>query len=337
MIICVTEDRLSFEPAVKLLLMSLNKYSPTVPVYLVFPPASPRFISWLAKYKQVSLRTQGLATGSTFNIKPQVMLSLMDKGHDEVLWIDSDIIVCRDLASALGPISRDTVVVTEESLWGRHEDRGAWRARGWGFDVGRVLPFALNACIIRATREHQPLLTRWQQLIDSPAYRSAQQLDWSSRPPHMHGDSEVWSALLCSKEFSDLPLKILRRGKDVIQYFGPYGYTTCERVCNLLAQSPAFIHSLGPSKPWIAQKSSSSSTSFKQYLEAVYLDTSPYTLTAMQYRGGLDGDLDWMEARYLLGKVLRTAGFSQGTLAGLPIAIAADINRLGKAFVTVAE
>jgi hypothetical protein len=329
-IICITESRAKFEPAVRLLVMSLAKHSPAVPVYLVFPQATHNFRRWLANFQRVTLSTHRVELTGSFNVKPQAMLHLMEKGHDEVLWIDSDIVIGRDIVSLLAEVPPDTVVVTEESLWGWHDDTDAWRARGWGFEVGRVLPFALNAGVVRATRLHEPLLRRWAQLIESRKYQEVQQLDWRSRPPHMHGDSEVWTALLSSAEFAHIPLKILTRGQDIIQYFGPYGFTVWERLSCLFGQSPAFIHSLGPSKPWIREWRSVAANGIKEYLEAVYLDLSPYTLAATEYRMGLEGNASWLDVHYTLSAVLRAVGLWQCSLVGLPIAIIADLNRLIK-------
>lgn len=330
MIICITENRANFEPAVKLLVMSLAKHCPSAPIYLVFPPANRNFVSWLASYRQVALSTDRFELTGSFNVKPRAMLYLMQNGHDEVLWIDSDIIVGRDIVGMVANVPRDTIIVTEESLWGWHDDRDAWRAKEWGFEVGRILPFALNAEVVRATRIHEPLLRQWQGLLESPKYQEAQRLDWQLRPRHMHGDSEVWTALLSSAEYAHIPLRILTRGSDIIQYFGPYGLTVRERMSLLFGQSPAFIHSLGPSKPWVREWRSTAANGIKEYLEAVYLDLSPYTLAAMEYRTGLEDDARWLNSHYRLSAVLRAVGLSQYTFVGLPIAVIADLNRLAK-------
>lgn len=173
-------------------------------------------------------------------------------------------------------------------------------------------------------------LRQWQQLIESRTYQEAQQLDWQSRPPHMHGDSEVWTALLCSAEYAHIPLRILARGNDTIQYFGPYGFTVRERLSCLFGQSPPFIHSLGPSKPWIREWRSVPANGIKEYFEAVYLDLSPYTLAAIEYRMGLETNARWLDVHYKLSAVLRALGLWQYNLVGLPLAVIADLNRLIK-------
>lgn len=268
MIVCISEDRPNFEPGVRLLLMSLTKHCPNLPVYLIFPPATHEFASWLARYQQVTLSTHRLDGTSSHNVKPQAMLHLMEDGHDEVLWIDSDIIVAGDFDRTLAHLPGDTFVATEEALWAPHDDRDAWRARKWGLEVGRVLPFALNTGVIRATHMHKPLLQRWRELLESATYREAQRLDWRLRPLHMISDQEALTALLSSMEFSNVPLKFLTRGDDIIQYFGPYGFTVRERILTLFGRSPPFIHSQGPNKPWAVNWHPVATASVKAYLES---------------------------------------------------------------------
>jgi hypothetical protein len=328
-IICVAEDRPDFEPSIRLLLMSLARYSGELPIYLIFPPANRKFVAWLANYRRVTLSTDHIQGTSSYNVKPQAMLHLLQQGHDEILWIDSDIIVTESVTTMLAESPSDAVVVTEEALWSPHDDDGAWRARKWGFSVGRVLPFALNTGVVRVTRSHKPLLQRWQELLESEKYRAAQRLDWHSRPLHMISDQDALTALL-SSEFAQVPFKTLVRGRDIIQYFGPYGFTVHERMSMLFGRAPTFIHSQGPHKPWNVQWQTKSTPTMKEYLQGVYLDLSPYTLAAMQYRPQMPDDTSWMDAHYWLSKILRAIGLWRMSLVGLPIAVIADLYRITK-------
>jgi hypothetical protein len=324
MIVCIAEDRTSFEPAIKLLLMSLTDHCGKTEVHLFHPNASNGFSSWLSNQSYVYHHTEPLPNAHEFNVKPQAMLHLLDRGHDNVLWIDSDIIVTSDISTLLNPLDYNTLAIAEEALWTPHDDRAAWRARKWGFKVGRILPFALNSGVVRVTRTHRRLLERWQTLLASTDYREVQQRPWHSRPLHMMGDQDVLTALLTSEEFADIPLKILARGTEIIQYFGPYGYTLRERWSHTFRTGPAFVHSQGPDKPWTTNWQHSSP---KQYFNAVYLDLSPYTLAASSYADRMDDDLSWMRAHFVLTSLLRSVGFWRAPLIGLPLAALADFYR----------
>lgn len=46
----------------------------------------------------------------------------------------------------------------------------------------------------------------------------------------MLGDQDVLTALLTSKEFSEIPIHILRKGRQILQFNGIYGYAVAERI-----------------------------------------------------------------------------------------------------------
>jgi hypothetical protein len=327
--ICLAEDREVCEPALKLLLLSLNIHCPETAINLFYPPARDGFLDWIKKFTQVRLQTDRLKNGYGWNVKPQAIIHLLDQGFDEVIWIDSDVIVNRNLSYIFGPLKSDFVAVTEDALGDDRNDHGALRARLWGLPVGRVLPFGLNTGVLRVTRDHYDLMNRWWKLLQSNEYQDFQRREWRQRPVHMLGDQDVLTALLTSKEFSDTPLHILRRGKHILQFNGVYGYTVAERMRNLLGACPAFIHSFA-GKPWSEQWRLEPSAGLGEYIKKVYLDLSPYTLTAMQFRSKLECDTEWMEPHFALSRILRAMQMGYPELVGLPIAAFMDIARIVK-------
>src|SRR5262249_26073640 len=110
----------------------------------------------------------------------------------------------------------------------------------------------LNTAVIRVTTEHYSLLQKWAELLGSEQYQRWQHVEWTETampPVHLVGDQDVLTALLASVEYSQVPVRMLNRGKAIIQYFTLKGYTTAERIRNLFTGVPAFVHSQGP-KPW---------------------------------------------------------------------------------------
>jgi hypothetical protein len=336
MIICIAEDRADFEPSIKLLLMSLMRHCPNFSIRLFFPPAKEEFVSWTKQYEQVKLNVDPLPTAYSHNVKPQALLHLMDEGYDDIVWIDSDIIVARDISHVFQKLDPDVLVITEEAMCRARYDPDGLRARLWGFNVGRTHPFVLNTGVIRVTKSHVALLSRWRELLESDQYAKIQHLDWRSRPPHMIGDQDVMTALLASEEYANVPLKILERGKDIIQYFGSHGYTIPERLSNVLIRGPTFIHSQGP-KPWIHSWQRGAPRGIRENWEMLYLDLSPYTLAARKYRDNLGGDTSWMRSHSIFSSVLRGLGLWYPPLVGLPFAAAADLFRLVGRFTTTSS
>jgi hypothetical protein len=325
--ICIVEDREACEPCLRLLLLSLNRYSPGAAVSLFYPPAKQEFLSWIRKYPQVQLQPDRLKSDYGWNVKPQAIMHLMDQGHDEVIWIDSDVIVNRDVYSAFSNLNENIFVATEHTLGEERWDPNALRARSWGLPVGRVLPFGLNSGVLRVTRAHRSLMERWWELLQSGTYQDFQRSAWGQRPVHMLGDQDVLTALLTSKEFAGIPLHILQRGKDIIQFDGVYGYTITERLTNVLDGCAIFIHSAA-GKPW--SELWERPKSLREYIKLIYLDVSPYTISALPFRCELGCDTAWMEPHFALSKILRMLGFGRAALVGLPIAIAMEPGRIAK-------
>jgi hypothetical protein len=174
MIVCVAEDRKSCEVALKLTLLGLARHSGELKVELFYPAADDAFVAWLRRCPRVVLNANPVPGAYSWNVKPHALLSLLQKGYDDVLWIDSDIIVARDIRPLFEGMDTDTMVVTQEALYGHCADPDGIRARGWGFEVGRELFSTANTGVVRATRAHLPLLERWQALLESDEYRRYQ-------------------------------------------------------------------------------------------------------------------------------------------------------------------
>lgn len=320
-VICIAEDRLSCEPAVRLLLMSLHRHCGDQRVELFFPPANRAFRSWLAQFPAVNLNATPVPGAWGWNVKPQAILTLFERGYDEVLWIDSDILVTRNFEKDFRDLPPRVMVLTEEALSGAHGDPDGLRARLWGLRVGRSLPFTVNTGVLRATTSHADLLRRWVSLLEDERYRAAQRMNWFERPPHLLGDQDVLTALLASEEYVTIPIQFLRRGKNIIQFVPPRGYTLSERWYSILHEMPPFIHSQGV-KPWLRDQGAQSRRWY-QFFDSLYVQLSPYTIAAREYRQGL-ADTRWMNANSLLGRVLRVCGLYYPPLTGLPLAVAVD-------------
>jgi hypothetical protein len=257
-------------------------------------------------------------------------MQMLDMGFDEVIWIDTDIIVKKDLASLFAPVDAETLVVCEDALGDERDDRDALRARLWGFPVGRVLPFGLNSGVLRVTRHHSSLIERWWQCLQSEEYLHAQKLAWRQRPFHLLGDQDVLTALLTSKYFSDVPLNILRRGKHIIQFNGVYGYTVAERLTNLFKTGPTFVHTPG-GKPWSQEwRRQAVSRGLSEFIKSINLDLSPYTLSALRFKKDLGCDAGWMAPHHVVSGMLRKLGMSHPALSGLPIAALMEFPRIAK-------
>lgn len=326
MVVCIAEDRQSEEIAVRLLILSLADHCPNLPIHLFFPLATEEFRDWLEPFSQVTLRTTRLEGASGWNVKPYALLTLLNEGYEEAWWLDSDIILSQDFRTAIDNLSPTTVVSTEEAAYGKYRDEG-YRARAWGFELGRSLPFNLNSAVVRVTQAHVSLVQRWKDLVEREDY---QQVQISSiKPFHMYGDQDVLTALLSSKEFSGFPLRVLKRGEDIIHYFGPAGYSTRERLINLQNGLPPFIHSQRD-KPWLRQPTPPDRRNLRQYFDYVRLEVSPYSYVAARYQKAVGCPMAWLEPNSGMGKLLSLLGLGNPALKGLPLGLVYDLVRVYK-------
>jgi hypothetical protein len=313
MIICCYEDRLNELIGLKLLISSLARHVPDAKVLVTYPPADASFRDWLRQFPQVTLDDNPALAGMGFDIKPTLLLRLLDAGHDSVVWMDSDIIVTSDFRKSW--TDPDVLVVTEERpLRQKHVVE---RVEGWKLTVGRKIP-AINSCVIRARPAHRPLLEAWRRLLASPEYQSVKSVPWPERKPHQShllGDQDVLTALLASTQFADVKLQVLQRSKDIVQHFHVLGYPPHERLLNLVSGMPPLIHSQGP-KPWHHAEVPSLLKDSKAYFQHLYLQTSPYSHFARQYRDSIGDFPGCFEITTLPGRISNAVGLGHPSTSG---------------------
>ena len=278
----VYEDRPDQLVGVKLLLASAARHSSTVHFSVVTPGAPEAFRDWVSRTpnaQEVTLSTGG-ATG--WNVKPAIMLAMLDAGVSPVVWLDSDMIVARDLGEMLS--RRPGALLTTEDWWYARGHGSPVRTTGWGLPVGRVLRRPVNTAVLRVEEHHRALLLAWQHLSADPRYVAAQALPHAERPLHMLGGQEVLGALLGSADWAGVDVEFLKRGVEIAQCFGAAGFSPVERVrVRLGAGVPAIVHAMG-TKPW------------KRGVDGrapAGADLSPYVALAAEHEGEIGESLPW--------------------------------------------
>src|SRR5260370_38990594 len=106
--ICLAEDRELCEPALRLLLLSLNINCSGNAINLFYPPEKDGFLTWIKKCPQVRLQTDRLKNGCGWNVKPQPIMHVIDERFDEDRCIDQDIISNRRVLTSFSGLKSDT-------------------------------------------------------------------------------------------------------------------------------------------------------------------------------------------------------------------------------------
>lgn len=306
--VVVYEDRPEQLVGVKLLLLSLREHAPCVDADVYVPRAPQPFVTWLERLPAARLFEEPIDGRSGYDVKPVLLARTLENGAGTALWLDSDILITGDLETLLMTVPDEEIVVAEEPLVMPFQG-GTARSKAWGMPAGRSMPATTNTSALRVSTTHRHLLGRWDELLDSPAYREAQREPWHARPFHLMGDQEVLCALLESEEFCELPVRFLRRGKDIAHCFPYHGYMLHQMLANIAARrQPMFVHCHG-AKPWF------DSDEFR-----LHLDVSPYTLIARSYADQLDESTDWMTpSSRNAGRMLRLSRDNPWT-SSLPLA-----------------
>jgi hypothetical protein len=313
-ILCTYEDRESDVVGLKLLLLSLAEACPDLRVVTFAPDKMHHRILSRTLASNVLIRDCSGIRARGWSVKPELLLTLLDEGHEEVIWMDSDVLVTRDFRHCLRGLPQETLVVTEEPVW-TTQMRACDKAAAWGFKTARMFHRGVNSCVIRATRFHREVLTQWKNLLTSADYLDAQAKPFADRALHLASDQDVLQALLTSERFSSVKVHFLHSGEDIAQCHLADGYSVRERLANLWHRIPPMIHSQG-SKPWRPLKT-----------RRLHEDVSPYLLVAKHYRALLEEDASWMDASSLAGKVLRCVTREGPNLAGLIPAMTMQIQR----------
>ncbi len=332
MILCSYEDRAGSIAGVELFLLSMAEAVPGVPIDVTCPNLRDRLAAWAETVglSGVTLRGSKDWPGSGWNVKPGKLLELLDEGHDEVIWIDTDIVAHRDFRPAIAGLSPETLVVGQEFRV-EHPEGTRIRTTGWGLSYARYLPYTVNSGFVRATQAHRPLLRRWQELMSRPDYVAAQARPIGDRPPAMLGDQDVLWSLLGSSEFASIPVHYLRCGDEIIQNSGANGYRVIERLRHLVRGLPPLIHALGREKPWNYREVPDLRSHRRDYLELALLELSPYVAVASRFSRRLSEPAPWLGARTALARTMRLLALNNPSLQGLPLALVAEVMmRIGR-------
>ena len=303
-------------------MLSLMRHSPDLKVIAFLPDAPAEFINWSSRLSNVEIRrSRDSITGEGWNVKPSVILRALDEGHDEVIWMDSDIIVCGDLDARLQSIDAENIVAAEEYYWG-HRQGDPQRTTGLGLTPGRIFQVTINSGLTRFSKMHRPVVEHWAAILESAEYMAAQYLSAAERPIYYWADQEVLTGVLGSDLYTDMNVVRLKRGVDIAQCFGASGFTVKERL-RAGKNMPLLVHAIGP-KPWLSEPPRRSQKSpfgkAINYLESVHLELTPYVAAAQDYQESLEEDVSWMSPSSRLGRTMCRLFPAQPALRELPLA-----------------
>lgn len=278
----VYEDRPDQLVGVKLLIASAGRHAPGINVAVVAPGAPEAFRQWISRRTNAELVEVPTGAATGWDVKPAVLLAMLRRGHREITWLDTDVLVARDPMEAL--TRHPGALLTTEDFWYVRVHLAGARTRAWGLEPGRVLPHPVNTAVLRVGSVHEPLLEQWRHMTRDPRYVDAQRQPHAARPAHLVGDQDLLDALLGSATWRHLDMELLRRGIDIAQCFQSAGFSPSERLRVRLGRGlPTFVHAMG-AKPWVAPVTG------RRPADG---GLSTYAALAAGYTDEVDEDLSW--------------------------------------------
>lgn len=322
-LIVVYEDRQSAVPGVELLVRSLALHSPSLRIAVYSP------LEEMAALADEIARLEWVPThdlvGKGWNAKPTILMRGLESS-EQVLWLDSDVIMIGDITPLLARYPLGSLVVGQE-FRDRALLRSRIRAEGFGFALARDIPYAVNSGSILADRSHCSLLEEWAALLHRPDYMAAQALPVEQRPPAFVGDQDALWALLVSARFIDVSVDYFRVGRDMILHCGANGYHVMNRIGHMFSCTAVFVHMLGRYKPWSFAKGISARQDRNAYINQICFELSPYFEAAQPFRSHL-GEPGWLKRRTMPARIMHRLFFGHRALQGLMPALAGLVTEL---------
>jgi hypothetical protein len=243
--VAIREDRLAEFAGVRLVLASLWRHCPEIAVKVYL---TPEHIDLLAEQLHVihpAAELRAFAGVSGWACKPAVLLDALGRAGDgeRVLWLDTDTIVVRSLAE-LTAVPGDRIIVAEET---NPNDNALLARRQALLGVAPGVPreTTISSAVVGVTARHRAILEHWDRLVRSEIFLAQQKLP--SRARLLFGDQEILEAVLCSPEWAEVGVEILRNWRDLLQgTYTAYGPAPPPRQ----AGKPLLVHATGDLKPW---------------------------------------------------------------------------------------
>jgi hypothetical protein len=302
---CTFENRKSAFVAVKLLALSLERHCRDFTLFLGMTETDPDLSEWLGKNAphvvlvQLNPFTQG---SSLKHIKPLLILTLFDRGVTDVTWLDTDLLVLRDLEPLLAKLSDDTVLVAQEER-SRGFEFNPTLQEHYGLKPLRPLKYHVNSCVIRVSVQHRPLMEKFLECLLDPLFVEQQSKPSAEKLPAFSFEQEVLQMLLSSgntRWIPAFPVQFVRKGTEIIQELGVTTYKLRNRLRNGLGlRRPWMVHVPG-SKPW-----SQDARARRRRAASVY------SAFAETYKDQIQEDMSWVNSAGLSSRIARWLSFGQ--------------------------
>ena len=303
---CTFENRKSAFIAVKLLVLSVERHCRNFVFYIAVTEEEPELEAWLKRHAPhaVLIRLEPFMRGKSLkHVKAVLILELFRRGLTDVTWLDTDLLVLRDLESLLETVPDDTVLVSQEDTGYPFEFNERLLSH-YGLKPARELATHVNSCVIRVTTQHRALIERYLACLLDPLFVDQQSKSLAEKIHDFAFEQGILEMLLCSGSDSwqhNWPVEFIPQGPGIVQELGVTTYRLRNRLRNGLGiRKPWFVHVPGVAKPWNLDARSRS-----------YRAASVYSAFANKYRNQVEEDMSWVNSAGISSRIARLLSFGQ--------------------------
>jgi hypothetical protein len=302
---CAFENRKSAFIAVKLLALSMERHCRNYTLFLGLTEDDAAFSDWLARRAPhvMLVRLQVPSAGASLkHVKPLMMLHLFERGITDITWLDTDMLVLRDLEPLLAPLPDDAVLVAQEELGDGFEHNPTLLAH-YGLQPSRRLEFHVNSCVIRATLRHKPLMEKFLAGLLDPVFVAQQSKAPEEKIHDFAFEQNILEVLLSGADETwkpAFPVRFIPKGPGIIQELGVTTYKLRYRLRNGLRLGHPWLVHIPGDKPWTRD------ARVRQYRAA-----SVYSAFAETYRDEVEEDMSWANSAGASSRIARWLSLGQ--------------------------
>ena len=313
---CAFENRKTAFIGAKLLALSLERHCRDYTLFLGVTEEDAPFSEWLARCAPhvVLIHLPVFSKGTSLkHIKPLMMLHLFERGFTDVTWLDTDMLVLRDLEPLLAPLADDELLVAQEEMGHAFQHNATLQAH-YGLRPARPLDSHVNSCIIRATVRHKVMIEKFLACLLDPVFVAQQSKPPSEKLHDFAFEQNILELLLSSSGDGwnpTFPVRFIRKGPGIIQELGVTTYKLRYRLRNGLGLGRPWLVHVPGDKPWASQASTRRTRA-----------ASVYSAFAETYREQAEESLSWANSSGVSSRIARWLSFGQPHWVGWPHCLA---------------
>lgn len=283
--------RLNASPGLAVLIASLGKQMPDIPLLILHTEPCEKLKEFAAKFgPPCKFRRVDNNFYHSWYGKPSAILSALDLGYDRVCWVDADVVFTRNCTEMLFPEEESVLRISQEAstlhcVPERH-------VAIFGSDPISPLGTSVSSAIICATSEHRKILETWNDVMRQ---------NWNlvkMRNDLFHDDQEFLEAVLMADGINNVKIYPILNN---VEHFHCIRGRMRMLLRVILRNNFPIVH-CSPYKSWWPLN-----RPFEHGARS-FLDCTPYTIEARRLRNiikRLDGCAfhDWLHPSTVRSKI----------------------------------